>query len=379
MQVAGQGTLPVQAGPIVTQENFVLIVSDRPDHARLLAQGMKKVIDCREIGPDGPMPSQPPLVVVVDLSEDAGSAAPWMKRLQGSRIPCLHLARATAPHIADATYPAGATRTLPPDASRSAILSALFDLIDALQQARIQRARQSVRESLIQGLAGQAGIVISGVFEAAQSGQAFRVAEIDSGTEVILEAISDCGIRAWLESISRYDEQLYQHSLSVAGFAAAFALELNLSRADQMRLAKAALLHDIGKAHIPREILNKPGKLTPAEMAIMRTHPGDGADLLARQGDFDATMLDVVRHHHEMLDGSGYPDGLVGDAIPDLVRLVTICDIHSALTERRAYRNPLPHDEAHAIMSRMTTKLDKDLLRAFSPIVLRSAGYALAD
>ncbi|MDO9439632.1 MAG: hypothetical protein Q7T73_01955, partial [Beijerinckiaceae bacterium] len=72
-------------------------------------------------------------------------------------------------------------------------------------------------------------------------------------------------------------------------------------------------------------------------------------------------------------DGSGYPAGLSGDAIPDLVRLVTICDIHSALTERRAYRKPLPHAEAHAIMLGMTGKLDMPLLRAFQPIVRQSS------
>jgi putative nucleotidyltransferase with HDIG domain len=359
----------------VTPEHFVLIVSDRPDEARLLARGMKKVVACRTVGPAAPMPAQPPLVVIADLADET-EATVWLSRLKDLRLPCLHIARAPQ---ADDAHPPGATRTLPVDATRPAILSALFDLIDALQQARIQRARQSVRASLVQGLAGQANVVIGGAFEAAQAGRPIDPAEIESGTEVILEAISECGIRSWLETINRHDEQLYQHSLSVAGFASAFGLQLQLSRADQMRLAKAALLHDLGKANIPRAILNKPGKLTAEEMAIMRTHPGAGADILARQGGFDATLLAVVRHHHEMLDGTGYPDGLSGDRIPDLVRLVTICDIHSALTERRAYRDPLPHDEAHAIMRRMSNKLDGSLLRAFSPIVLRSAGYALAD
>lgn len=360
----------------MTPEQFVLIVSDRPDEARLLARGMKKVVAGRSVGPGAPMTAAAPLVAIVDLADET-EATLWLTRLKGLRLPCLYIAR--APHADDAAPPSGATRSLPMGATRPAILSALFDLIDALRRARLVRARQSVRASLVQGLSGQANVVIGGAFEAAQAGRPIDPAEIESGTEVILEAISECGIRSWLETINRHDEQLYQHSLSVAGFAAAFGLQLQLSRADQMRLAKAALLHDLGKANIPRAILNKPGKLTADEMAIMRTHPDAGADILARQGGFDATMLAVVRHHHEMLDGTGYPHGLAGDQIPDLVRLVTICDIHSALTERRAYRDPLPHDEAHAIMRRMSTKLDGDLLRAFSPIVLRSAGYVLAD
>ncbi|KQP58224.1 hypothetical protein ASG40_10130 [Methylobacterium sp. Leaf399] len=359
----------------VAQESFVLIVSDRPDQARDLARGTVRVIASRVVGPGTGLPDDLPLVGLIDIADET-EAVRWLGRLNDLRVPCLYLPRTASAHPDTAPHPLGATRTLPTGAVRPTILTALFDLIDAVQQARINQARLSVRASLVQGLAGQAGLVIRGAFEAAQSGEPIRAAEVDAGTEVILEAISDCGIRTWLETISHHDSQLYQHSLSVAGYAAAFSLQLNFSRADQMRLSKAALLHDLGKARIPAAILNKPGKLTADEMAVMRTHPDIGADILAAQGEFDDAMLAVVRHHHEMLDGSGYPSGLAGPSIPDLVRLVTICDIHSALTERRPYRNPLPHDEAHAIMCKMSSKLDLPLLRAFAPIVLRSAGYA---
>ena len=362
----------------MAQEHFVLIVSDRPDQARVLVRGMIRIIPARVTGPRSGLPAEIPLVALIDLA-DEGEARRWLKQLHDLRVACLYLERTEAADPKDAAHPAGATRALAAGAVRPTILNALFDLIDAVRQAYAHRARTSVRASLIKGLAGQAGLVVQGAFEAAQSGRPLRAAEVDSGTEVILEAISDCGIRTWLETIDHHDSQIYQHSLSVAGYAAAFALHLNFSRADQMRLAKAALLHDLGKAKIPLSILNKPGKLTAEEMAVMRTHPDIGADILAAQGEFDDTMLAVVRHHHEMLDGTGYPSRLSGTAIPDLVRLVTICDIHSALTERRAYRNPLPHDEAHAIMCKMSSKLDLTLLKAFAPIVLRSAGYVGAD
>jgi putative nucleotidyltransferase with HDIG domain len=218
--------------------------------------------------------------------------------------------------------------------------------------------------------ADAANRTIAEAFDAARCGAPISLASVEAGTAAILEAVSECGIRTWLEIVSRYDQQLYQHSLSVAGYAAAFGDGLTLSWADQMRLARAALLHDIGKSRIPLAILNKPGRLTPDEMAVMRTHPSVGADLLGAQEEFDPTLLAVVRHHHEMLDGSGYPDGLSAGDIPDLVRLVTICDIHSALTERRAYRNPLPHEAAHEIMRDMGAKLDVDLLRAYRSAVV---------
>ena len=101
------------------------------------------------------------------------------------------------------------------------------------------------------------------------------------------------------------------------GFAVAFAQHLGMREEDQRRLTRAALLHDVGKAFIPVAILDKPGTLTHEEMTEIRKHPRLGYDALAAQGSFPREMLDVVLHHHEFLDGSGYPDGLSGD--PDFL------------------------------------------------------------
>jgi putative nucleotidyltransferase with HDIG domain len=350
----------------VTQDGVALIVSDRPDRASLLVRAVENVIACRHIDAAATLPADLPLVVVIDVTQDEATAAAWVRRFYKMRIPSLHL---TNRPLLVAAKTSSAVRTLPAEAPRTVILATLFSLIEAQQAAR---ARLPATRRAAEALVHRANTIIGDAFAAAQSGLPLSVTEVDAGTEVILDAVSDCGIRTWLEIIGRYDQQLYQHSLSVAGYAAAFGAGLSLCRADQMRLARAALLHDVGKAKIPLSILNKPGRLTVEETLVMRTHPVIGAELLARQGGFDAAMLAVVRHHHEMLDGSGYPDGLAGDAIPDLVRLVTICDIHSALTERRAYRDPLPHAEAYSIMQDMGPKLDGDLLRVFRGTVIGS-------
>ena len=142
--------------------------------------------------------------------------------------------------------------------------------------------------------------------------------------------------------------------------------------ADQLRLTRAALLHDVGKAFIPVAILDKPGKLTDEEMAEIRRHPQLGHDALAAQGDFPPEMLDVVLHHHEMLDGSGYPNGLVNSQISDIVRLTTLVDIYTALVEKRAYRLPFTHSRAFGIMESMGAKLDQQLLQAFRPVAFAS-------
>jgi HD-GYP domain-containing protein (c-di-GMP phosphodiesterase class II) len=105
-------------------------------------------------------------------------------------------------------------------------------------------------------------------------------------------------------------------------------------------------------------------------MSEIREHPRRGHDVLAAQGGFPPEMLDVVLHHHEFLDGTGYPDGLNGNQISDIVRLTTIVDIHAAMVEKRAYRLPFTHAKAFATMEQMGGKLDQQLLQAFRPVAM---------
>ena len=128
------------------------------------------------------------------------------------------------------------------------------------------------------------------------------------------------------------------------------------------------MLHDIGKARVPLAILEKPGRLDEAEMAMMKKHPQFGFDALATVPALPGEMLDMVVHHHEYLDGSGYPHGLHASEISDLVRMITIADVFGALIERRSYKPPLSGADAYQIILDMGPKLDKDLVRAFQPV-----------
>src|SRR3974390_2500710 len=157
--------------------------------------------------------------------------------------------------------------------------------------------------------------------------------------------------------------QPYQHCRIVTGVPVAFAQHLGLSRPDQLRLAFGAMLHDIGKARIPIEILEKPAAPTADEMAILRRHPEYGLEALKGSPDLKDEHLDLVVHHHEYLDGSGYPHGLSGGEISHLVRIMTVCDIFGALIERRAYKPPLAADVAYQMLLDMGGQLDKDLGR----------------
>jgi putative nucleotidyltransferase with HDIG domain len=173
------------------------------------------------------------------------------------------------------------------------------------------------------------------------------------------------GLGSWLDTVRKHHSQTYQHCLIVTGVTVGFAQHLGLARADQQRLAFGAMLHDIGKARIPIEILEKPAAPTADEMAILRKHPEYGLEALKDSPDLKEEHLDLVVHHHEYLDGSGYPHGLSGGEISDLVRIMTICDIFGALLERRAYKPPLSADVAYQMLLDMGGKLDKDLVRAF--------------
>lgn len=131
---------------------------------------------------------------------------------------------------------------------------------------------------------------------------------------------------------------------------------LDAERIDHM--AKSAPLHDIGKVAIPDGILLKPGRLTPDEMAVMRTHAMQGWEMLRRaaermghQGDlFLKYGMEIARHHHERWDGGGYPDGLAGDTIPLSARLMAVADVYDALISRRPYKEPMSHADARALI-----------------------------
>ena len=377
-------------------ERLVCLVSDRRERAERLARGIALVLPCRVIEPGGPLPAGRIAAFVIDLDAERAEGSAWMVRL-ADRIraggePCLCLARGNGAQDAAARRLFGATALIDPRGS-AGIVPTLLRLIEEAQaregasgagqgpeQEAAKRAaatgRGRARAASPEARAAAATTLVTGLFDAAAAGRAPDPAEAEAGTQIVLDTVSEIGIRAWLDLVWRHDIQVYQHSLSVAGFAAAFAGELGFPRADRERLARAALLHDVGKALIPLAILQKPGALTPEEMRVMQTHAALGADLLAKEGAYGADILDAVRHHHERLDGSGYPEGLRAERIGDLTRIVAICDVHSALTERRVYRPPLPAAEAWAIMEAQAGQLDPDLLRAYRPIVTRAGSGA---
>ncbi len=142
------------------------------------------------------------------------------------------------------------------------------------------------------------------------------------------------------------------HSRDVVELTLAVADELGLSPRERREAELAALLHDVGKIRIPAEIINKPGPLTPEEREVIETHTVEGERLLARVGGLLGEVGLIVRSCHERWDGKGYPDGLAGEAIPRVARVVMCCDAFNAMTTDRSYRKALPVAEAVAEMRR---------------------------
>jgi putative nucleotidyltransferase with HDIG domain len=147
------------------------------------------------------------------------------------------------------------------------------------------------------------------------------------------------------------DNYTGEHSRSVVRLAIALGERLGLNAEQQRNLDFGALLHDVGKLAIPKEIINKPGKLDAEEWALMTTHTIEGQKMLDQIGGFMTKVGLIVRSHHERWDGGGYPDGLIGAEIPLEARIITCCDSWNAMRTDRSYRRALSPQVAHAQMT----------------------------
>jgi putative nucleotidyltransferase with HDIG domain len=257
-------------------------------------------------------------------------------------------------------YALGATQVLP-----SAV-----GLVAELTDSRLSPIEAG--ENKLRGRAGAAegAASIASMFRAVSSGAPVDVEGARDAGRKIADAIAEHGLSDWLASVRRHHEGTYQHCLLVTGVAVDFGLSLGLSQADMERLHTAAMFHDIGKAAIPLSILDKPGQLDAEERTLIETHPVAGYEALKGSAGISREVLDAVRHHHEYLDGSGYPDALSGHSISDTVRLLTICDIFAALIEHRPYRSTMSREDAYDIVRSMDGKLEKPLVAAFKDVAL---------
>ncbi|MBC7860451.1 MAG: HD-GYP domain-containing protein [Burkholderiaceae bacterium] len=186
----------------------------------------------------------------------------------------------------------------------------------------------------------------------------------------LVEEISDSVLRnsGALISLARLktsDDYTYMHSVAVCALMVALARALGFDEDGCREAGLAGLLHDIGKASIPLAILNKPGKLTEEEFAAVKQHPEFGHEVLVKSGTLSPGALEVCLHHHEKMDGSGYPNQLVGEEISLLARMGAVCDVYDAITSNRPYKNGWDPAESVAHMISWKGHFDQAVLSAF--------------
>jgi putative nucleotidyltransferase with HDIG domain len=171
-----------------------------------------------------------------------------------------------------------------------------------------------------------------------------------------------------------------EHSKGVVRLAMELGRAMDLTPEHMRNLEFAALLHDVGKIAIPKEIINKPGKLDPAEWEIVKTHTIEGQRMLDRVGGFMRNVGSIVRSHHERWDGRGYPDGLSGEDIPIEARIITCCDSWNAMVTDRAYRRALTPEAARAeLLANSSHQFDPKIVPVFLRLVESQAPLAAAD
>jgi HD-GYP domain-containing protein (c-di-GMP phosphodiesterase class II) len=208
---------------------------------------------------------------------------------------------------------------------------------------------------------------IKRMFMEARLGRAITVEQAQPVVEEIAEAVErDVGAMLGVIRLKKKNEYTYLHSVAVCALMINLARGMDLPAARVRDIGIAGLLHDIGKMVVPDSVLNKPGPLDDREFAVIKGHPAAGHRLLSNSPSFATAALDVCLHHHERMDGRGYPFGLKGDAISLEARMGAVCDVYDAITSTRSYKDAWSPTMAVTRMYGWKGHFDPDILDAFA-------------
>ena len=235
------------------------------------------------------------------------------------------------------------------------------------QQRSLMPTRMQEELKTAAAICTQSKEAVVSMFKEARMGRAVDSASVQN----LVQNISDSVTRhphalLSLARLKTIDDYTYMHSVAVCALMVALAKQVGLQDAHVRSAGVAGLLHDLGKAMIPLAVLNKPGKLTDEEFAVVRNHPVQGHRMLQSAGNIEAPVLDACLHHHEKIDGSGYPDRLQGDQISLIARMAAICDVYDAITSDRPYKAGWDPSESLRRMAEWTGgHFDLRLFQAF--------------
>jgi len=223
--------------------------------------------------------------------------------------------------------------------------------------AELQRAAQ---------LCERSREVVTGLFNEARLGHALQAERCQPLVDDITQSVfRNPGALVSLARLKTADDYSYMHSVAVCALMVALGHQMGLDDAACREAGLAGLLHDLGKAAIPLDILNKPGKLTEDEFTVIRTHPERGWEMLQEARGASAVAMDVCLHHHERVDGTGYPHRLPADKISQYARMGAVCDVYDAITSNRPYKAGWDPAQSMARMASWGGHFDETVFRHF--------------
>ncbi len=238
----------------------------------------------------------------------------------------------------------------------------------ALPSAGPRPARTEMADELRQAarLCQQSREAVSAMFAEARLGHVLQAERCLPLVHDIAQSVyRNPGALVSLARLKTRDDYAYMHSVAVCALMVALAHQMGLDDAACRDAGLAGLLHDLGKAAMPSQILNKPGPLTEAEWAVMRTHPVRGWQMLQEGHGVSADAMDVCLHHHERADGKGYPHGLAGDKLGTLAHMGAVCDVYDAITSNRPYKLGWDPSESIHRMASWAGQFDAAVFRVF--------------
>lgn len=354
-RLGGDGTHPVfvrHSFLLTAQEVDVLRRGGVEDILIDTARGL----DC----PDWPPPNSPADALAIDAQDASDDFN------QPPAAPASDAPGANAP--SDAAPEPAAGEDLAAAAAPTESIADGADQASGMPTPAARRSQRTIEAELrsAQKLCFAAKEKMVELFGEARMGRAVS----PSAVEPLVEEISASVIRhpdalISVARLKRHDDYTYLHSVAVCALMIALARQLQLPDAQIREAGIGGMLHDIGKAVMPLQVLNKPGALTDDEYRIMKAHPVRGYEMLKEGGGASAAALEIALHHHEKFDGSGYPHGLAGEDIDLLARMGAVCDVYDAISSNRPYKKAWSPAESVRRMAAWKGHFDPQVFNAF--------------
>jgi len=284
----------------------------------------------------------------------SGVPAVWIDNVKGDDVAPEPAPVTAPPAVAVAAQPSPAAAPNPPPAEPA---PAPIPQERVSLGSEMERAAQLVNRSrgAVTALFGEARLG-----KAVDSEQCLPLVE-----EVASSVARNPSALISLARLKTKDDYTYMHSVAVCALMVSLAQQLGMDDAQVREAGLAGLLHDVGKMMMPLDVLNKPGQLTEAEFGVMRSHPMRGYQLLKEGGSVPESALDVCLHHHEKVDGTGYPHKLKGEEISLLARMGAVCDVYDAITSVRPYKSAWDPAGSIQRMAQWQGQFDPQVFKAF--------------